>query len=161
MRGCNCNTLCIKIDSKIHGDPGGPDLSPWRRLIRNRNMTQGLSFWAFRRSCFCTSSPMPPFRPFLLTLLWLHHSLLPDIFLFRWPCKCLAGMINEPDFLGDVNVQKHSLEHAQCGSSFHPQCKCRNVLRGWAEVTTAETEPPFEVGILGYSQLCLIRGISK
>ena len=124
-------------------------------------MTQGLSFWALRRSCFRTSAPAPPFRPFLLTLLWLHHSLLPDVFLFRRPCKRLAGMINEPDCPGDVTVQKHSLEHAQCSSSFRPQCKRGNALQGWAEVTAAETNPPLEAGILGYSQLCLIRGISK
>ena len=79
--------------------------------------------------------PLPPD-----CILWLHHSLLPDIFLFRQPCKRLAGMMNEPDFLGDMSVQKHSLEHAQC-SSFRAQCKCRNVLWGWTEVTAAETEP--------------------
>lgn len=47
-------------------------------------------------------TPFPLLTP--ASLVWFYQCLLPDSFLFGQPCKCLAEIINELDFLSDVTV---------------------------------------------------------
>lgn len=117
-----------------------PDLSLRSLLsLQKQNIIRSLSFRHSDApaSALPAHASFPPLTPD--SVLSFQHCLFPDIFLVRQPCKSLAEMINELDFLGNVTVQKHSLERAQ-GSSVHEQCKCRKVLWGGTEVIAAETK---------------------
>jgi hypothetical protein len=69
-------------------------------------------------------------------------------------------MINELEFPGNVTVHKHILEHTQC-SNFHCMMQMLGCAMGLDRGHCCRSKMQFETSILGYRQLCLIRGISK
>lgn len=71
----------------------------------------------------------------------------------------MAGMINEPDFLDDVTVQKQP--GACTMRRLPPTMQVPERALGLNGGHCCRNRIPFETRILGYRQLCLIRGISK